>query len=238
MVCLAGRRSFVDAHPFGLDLVYVHMDLNHKVRSASSIPSHTLIQKKKTDPLDGNFPPVAQTVCELLRRGAHRQVRLQGIDALLGLDTRYRRRTCALTLSLRLDRAHRKNFHLDAHDLFNSPFFDNSSSSGVGGWGDPENDYQIYTGGFKDQIRAYPTPHHIRRNFTLYPYANPNLVSPFQGDPHAPPSPATLMINVSMTRENVDYLVNGFDGNFIGFHAYLESVNVSLTFHHFLFRPS
>jgi len=33
--------------------------------------------------------------------------------------------------------------------------------SGVGGGGDSINDYQIYTGGFKDQIRALskPSPH-------------------------------------------------------------------------------
>ncbi|KAF9644191.1 Di-copper centre-containing protein [Thelephora ganbajun] len=112
---------------------------------------------------------------------------------------------------------------LDAHDFYNSPFFDNSSF-GVGGWGDPAKDDQIYTGGFKDVIRAYPNPHHIRRRYTPYPFANPNATSPFANDPSAPPLPKDFLINTTMTRENVDYLVDNFEGNFIGFHSYLESL--------------
>jgi len=112
--------------------------------------------------------------------------------------------------------------------MLNSPFFDNSSS-GVGGWGDPTNDYQIYTGGFRDQIRAYPNPHHIRRNYSLFPFTNPDITSPFAGDPAAPPLPVGLMVNASMTQQNVDYLVSNFEGNFTGFQAYAESPAVSLT---------
>ena len=67
-----------------------------------------------------------------------------------------------------------RRFHLDAAD-FEHSIVDNSSH-GVGGWGDPENDFQIYTGGFKDVIRAYPNPHHIRRNFTLFPFQMPHGV--------------------------------------------------------------
>ena len=38
------------------------------------------------------------------------------------------------------------------------------------------------------------------------------------------------MINTTMTKENVDYSVNNFQGDFIGFQAYVESLVVSLTF--------
>ena len=110
--------------------------------------------------------------------------------------------------------------------MYNSPFFDNSSS-GIGGWGDPANDYQIYTGGFKDVLRAYPNPNHIRRNFTLYPFQNPNLGNLFQNDPLAPPPPTGFMINSSITKENIEYTVNNFEGDFIGLQAYTESVAVS-----------
>ena len=65
-------------------------------------------------------------------------------------------------------------FHLDAPDFYDSKFFDNSSS-GVGGWGDPENDFQITTGGLKDMVLTYPNRHHIRGDFTFYPLANPNF---------------------------------------------------------------
>jgi len=115
------------------------------------------------------------------------------------------------------------NSHLDAHDFYNSNFFDNSSSSGVGAWGDPANDYQISTGGLKDIVLAYPSPHHIRRNFTVLPFTLPNALNLFPGDPLAPPLPGDLMINTTFTKEDVDYMVDNFQGDFIGFQAYMES---------------
>ena len=120
------------------------------------------------------------------------------------------------------------DFHLDAHDFYNSDFF-NDSSSGVGGWGDPANDYQISTGGFKDLTVAYPSPHHIRRNFALFPFANPNFLNRFPGDPNAPPPPKDLMINTTMTKDQVDSLVNGYEGDFMKFHEVLESVSPNPT---------
>ena len=99
----------------------------------------------------------------------------------------------------------------------------------MGGWGDPANDYQISTGGFKDLAVAYPTPHRIRRNFTLYPYDNPNFVAPF-------PFPKGLMINTTMTTENVDFIVNNYEGDFFGFQTYFESAIVSLALPDLIFR--
>ena len=110
--------------------------------------------------------------------------------------------------------------------MYNSNIF-NGSNSDFGGWGDPTNDYQITTGGFKDVIRAYPNPHHIRRNFTLLPFRDPAAGLPFVGDPSAPPPPADLMINTTMTQQNVDFIVNNFPGDFMGFQAYFESPQVS-----------
>ena len=112
--------------------------------------------------------------------------------------------------------------------MYNSDFFD-PSDSGVGGWGDPENDYQINTGGFKDTIRVYPNPHHIRRNFSVFPFTNPDVTPPFGADPNAPPRPVGLMINTTMTKENVDGMVANFTGDFFGFQAYFESPAVSPT---------
>jgi tyrosinase len=123
--------------------------------------------------------------------------------------------------------------HLDAHDFYNANIFDNSSS-GVGGWGDPANDFQITTGGFKDMLVAYPSPHHIRRNFSLYPFQNPNTLNPFT-DPSVP-LPTGLMINTSMTEQNVNFSVNSFEGDFIGFQAYMESPPVSLALLLLIFR--
>jgi len=113
---------------------------------------------------------------------------------------------------------------LDAASFYASPFFGNTSTD-VGGWGDPNNDFQITTGGFKDQIRAYPVPHHIRRNFTLQPFLDPAAGGPFAGDPNAPTPDPLFMVNTTMTKENVDFIVSNFQGDFIDFQAYFESTN-------------
>ena len=117
-------------------------------------------------------------------------------------------------------------FPLDAADFYNSEFFDNSSS-GIGGWGDPSNDYQITTGGFKDVVVAYPTPHHLRRHYTLYPYDDLGFTAPF-------PLPKGLMINTTMTKKNVDYIVDNYEGDYFGFQTYFESTIVSLVLHNSL----
>ena len=75
---------------------------------------------------------------------------------------------------------------------------------------------------------AYPSPHRIRRNYTLYPFQLPNPINIFRGDPTAPVPSPDFMINTTMTKENVDYMVNNFEGDFIGFQAYMESSSVSL----------
>ena len=36
------------------------------------------------------------------------------------------------------------------------------------------------------------------------------------------------MINTTMTKENVDFIVDNFGGDFIGFQSYYESLQVSL----------
>ena len=78
-------------------------------------------------------------------------------------------------------------------------------------------------------VVAYPTPHRLRRNFTLYPYADPAYPPPWGDDPLAPPVPTGLMANTTMTKENVDYIVNSYEGDYFGFQAYFEDlVQVSL----------
>lgn len=119
------------------------------------------------------------------------------------------------------------DFRPDAPDVYNSKFFD-ASSSGVGGWGDPENDFQISTGGFKDFVVSYPNPHHIRRNFSILPLTNPALIPPFGRDPLAPPPPPNFFINVTMSKKNIDFLKGGFEGDYFGFQTYFESTVVSV----------
>jgi len=102
--------------------------------------------------------------------------------------------------------------------------FDQDERSGLGGWGDPNDDSQITSGGFKNIVRMYPTPHRIRRTYTPQPLGN--IPNPFPNDPLAPPVDPTIFINGSFTRANYDFLVNGFPGDFRGFQGYLEGPQV------------
>ena len=98
---------------------------------------------------------------------------------------------------------------VDAADFYHSTIFSNSTCDGLGSWGDPENDFQISTGGFKDVMVAYPTPHHIRRNFTLRPISDEPL----------------FMVNTSFTQEIVNLAVDSFAGNYTYFQAYLDAIS-------------
>jgi len=109
--------------------------------------------------------------------------------------------------------------HLDTSDFYHSTLFSNSTFDGVGSWGDPTNDFQISTGGLKDIRLAYPVPHQIRRNFTIQPFLLGINV------PGAAPVDPLLMINTTFTKEVVDFNVNSFTGDYIGFQTYLESIS-------------
>ncbi|KAJ7796656.1 Di-copper centre-containing protein [Mycena olivaceomarginata] len=62
----------------------------------------------------------------------------------------------------------------DASNVYESTLLkDASPVHGLGGWGDPNNDYRVPDGAFSSSSSfrlSYPSPHTIRRNFTLQPY--------------------------------------------------------------------
>jgi len=108
----------------------------------------------------------------------------------------------------------------NTEDFFNSKIFDPSPTSGFGGNGDPDNDYQITDGAFSTGfLRAYPVPHTIRRNFTLKAWQGRG--GPF-ADHSGPPIDPEKMANATFTKEEVKKLVEGFKGDFEGFQAYFE----------------
>ena len=99
------------------------------------------------------------------------------------------------------------NFGTDVSNFQDSTFWDPDATSGVGGWGDPNDDYQITSGGFaKDFIVSYPVPHRIRRQYT----------------PVVPGGPAAPLTK-AFTPESQVAMVNGFEGSFVGFQAEFES---------------
>ncbi|KAK7030251.1 hypothetical protein VNI00_014268 [Paramarasmius palmivorus] len=109
------------------------------------------------------------------------------------------------------------DWSLDAHDVYGSSLFkDSDPKSGLGGWGDPSNDFQVPDGGFSSFKLSYPSFHTVRRNFTLQPF----VVFPQEVNG---PDPARYA-NASFTPEEVSKLVNGFVGDYKGFQSYLDSI--------------
>ena len=118
-----------------------------------------------------------------------------------------------------------KDYVADSFDTEHATIFDDDNASGLGRWGDPNDNSQITTGGFKDVVREYPSRHRIRRTYTLRPLGNiPNKA--FVNDPQAPPVDPNIMANESFTKANYDYTLNGFSGDFLGFQTYLEGGRV------------
>ncbi|TFK70138.1 Di-copper centre-containing protein [Pluteus cervinus] len=100
----------------------------------------------------------------------------------------------------------------DAADFEHATFWDADPNSGVGTWGNPNNDYQIEDGawglnsGFK---LHYPSTHAIRRQFTPQPYLQfprPYLLAD-----------VNLLANETFTKDRLDASLFGFDGDFQGF---------------------
>ena len=99
------------------------------------------------------------------------------------------------------------SFVTDASNFQNSTFWDPDTTSGVGGWGDPNDDYQITDGGFaEDFVVSYPVPHRLRRQYT----------------PAVPGGPAVPLTN-AFTPESQAAMVHDFEGSFVGFQAKFES---------------
>ena len=108
----------------------------------------------------------------------------------------------------------------DTADFYHATIFCDSDYDGLGSWGDPSNDYQIYTGALKDVKVAYPVPHNIRRNYTLQPFLGGGLGP---SSSNGPPSPdPSLMVNTTFTSEVVNRTVSSSTGDYINFQASVE----------------
>jgi len=91
----------------------------------------------------------------------------------------------------------------DSSNFQNSTFWDPDADSGVGGWGDPNNDNQITDGAFADLAVSYPVPHRIRRKYTPLSDTGESLAAIF-------------------TPESQRAMVAGTVGDFIGFQAAIQ----------------
>jgi tyrosinase len=110
---------------------------------------------------------------------------------------------------------------VDASNFQNSPFFgDSNTQSGLGGWGNPANDYQVTTGALAGFHLSYPIPHNLRRNFTDLPWTtfpvSPSIPNPFR------------TATSTFTASEVSAAVNGFVGDFSGLQNFVEGRQVCL----------
>lgn len=110
------------------------------------------------------------------------------------------------------------NWTIDAPDFFESSFWkDSNPQSGLGGWGNPKADYSVPDGGFRKLHVSYPSPHVVRRNFTLQPFGDlPASVSIFFTDP-------LKEANSSFLASEIEKLLETPAGDYKNFHAAFEA---------------
>jgi tyrosinase len=107
--------------------------------------------------------------------------------------------------------------HVDAQNFYESSFWkDSDPVSGLGGWGDPNDDFAVADGGLSGMHVSYPSPHVIRRNFTLRPFDFP---IPWFSDP-------SKIANTSITADVIESVVENYVGDFKAFQVAWEVRNI------------
>jgi tyrosinase len=108
---------------------------------------------------------------------------------------------------------------IDAPDFYESSFWkDSDPKSGLGGWGDPNADYQVPDGGFHTLPLSYPVPHTVRRNFTLIPPPPPGAAPDSQVANDAPN-------NASFTASVVEAILEISPGDYEQFQTATDQVS-------------
>jgi hypothetical protein len=106
----------------------------------------------------------------------------------------------------------------DAPDFFESSFWkDSDAASGLGGWGDSNADFSVPDGGLNKFHISYPSPHTLRRNFTLRPYETAFIPWLNASDIEA---------NSTFTAAKVEELLGTSAGDYKSFQAVLEAFYV------------
>jgi hypothetical protein len=88
--------------------------------------------------------------------------------------------------------------------------------SGLGGWGDPNNDFIVPDGAFSNFHISYPSPHTIRRNFSLFPFDVPFPIFTKPGK----------MGNISILASTIEEVLDTPPGDFKGFQVAFEAPEV------------
>jgi tyrosinase len=122
------------------------------------------------------------------------------------------------SFTLSLSRVYDSDGYSDAPGFFESSFWkDSDPESGLGGWGDPNDDFSVLDGGFRTFQLSYPSPHHVRRNFTARPWEGQS--SPFVTNPKK-------LGNTSFTASVIEAILKTAAGDFKSFQTVLEAFEV------------
>ena len=105
----------------------------------------------------------------------------------------------------------------DAPHFFESSFWkDSDPVSGLGGWGDPLADFSVSDGGFSALHLSYPSPHILRRNFTLRPF---DLPAVFFTEPQKE-------ANSTFLASKIESIIESPAGDYRQFQAVFETFEV------------
>ena len=194
---------------FCADIVYMHMDLNHRVLWGEPYQYHlTLNMHFSRYILLGNSYPGTAGSCRLLRRHSRQSAIILACRHIgIGLSV----------IHLSFPCVYDSDGCLDAPHFYDSSFWkDFDPASGVGGWGNPNTDFEVPNGGFHSLPLSYPSPHTVRRNFTLLPF---NVPYPFFTEPRK-------MANSSFSASAIEAILRTAAGNYKGFQTALEAFEV------------
>ena len=110
--------------------------------------------------------------------------------------------------------------HVDSPHFYESSFWkDSNPKSGLGGWGDPNTDFSVPDGGFNNFHLSYPSPHTLRRNFTLLAFDSPFLPPQFFPEP-------LKEANASFSASAMETLLATPAGDYKNFQAAFETFEV------------
>ncbi|EUC60359.1 tyrosinase tyrosinase: common central domain protein [Rhizoctonia solani AG-3 Rhs1AP] len=108
-------------------------------------------------------------------------------------------------------------WEFDTGNFEKSSIFNADKTSGLGTWGDANDDYTVKDGGFWNMTFAYPTRHHLRRKYVPFPYMAPAGV-----DPSLYPYDTFKGANLTFTLGEVLKLLAQPTGDFKKFQYYME----------------
>jgi len=125
-----------------------------------------------------------------------------------------------LVLNVSLPRIQISDGHVDAPDFHESSFWkDSDPQSGLGGWGNPNADFSVPDGGFNTFQLSYPSPHTLRRNFTLLAFDSSFLPAQFFTEP-------LKEANASFSASAIEALLKTSAGDYRDFQAAFETFEV------------